>query len=353
MKALLLVPAAALVALGGDGFYHALRSRERITIDCNDFARARPRSHRVLVTGCEIDYAAAGYREADGRIEELFLPARPVGRGVPAPLVIATRNPSALALAQTVAGGGKSSAPQQSVAVMEKAAAAAGATGAVDGLIRSGIVEQIKTRRVLSGLLGAAVAPEAVMIDLHENAGFGRPILALAAGLLLGAVALLPFRSRRSRAASIASTPDSTAAVLPHGHSSPSTVMLPRLLLLALDVTAGPDAIETAPPLGSRRDVIAILTGVIPDVHADATGRVLSRADSSIAVDLGAHDPVATAIVDARGEAGVALVKEILLMTGWRAFAPKTGLFVSANELAAIGALAADDRDRTAGTMPV
>jgi hypothetical protein len=60
---------------------------------------------------------------------------------------------------------------------------------------------------------------------------------------------------------------------------------------------------------------------------------------------------VATAIVDARGEAGVALVKEILLMTGWRAFAPKTGLFVTIDELASIGALAADDRRRGADAV--
>ena len=38
----------------------------------------------------------------------------------------------------------------------------------------------------------------------------------------------------------------------------------------------------------------------------------------------------------------VALVKEVLLMTGWRAFAPKTGLFVSADDLEALAALAGE-----------
>ena len=352
MRALLLVPAAALVALGGDGLGHALRSRERVTLGCGDFARARPSSHRILVTGCEIDYAAAGYRESSGVVTELLLPARPAGPRVPAPLVIATRNPAALALAQAAAVN-KGAAPQQSVAGMERAAAAAGATGAVDGLVRSGIIERFKTRRVLSGMGG--VAADAVIIDLHEEAAAGLPLLALAAGVLLGLVALIPSRATRGApapAGPLTPQPDAAPGASAAGLApKAATVPLPRLLLLDLAVTAGPDAIETAPPLGSRRDVVAMLTDVIPDVRVDATGRTLSRPDGSIAVDLGPGDPVATAIVDARGEAGVALVKEILLMTGWRAFAPKTGLFVTIDDLASLGALAADDRRRGADAV--
>ena len=353
MKVLLLVPAAALVALGGDGLYNALRSRERVTLDCADFARARPSSHRVLVTGCEIDYAAAGYRTSNdaGPIQELLLPARPAGQSMPAPLVIAIRDPSALALARAGVG----TAPQQSVASMEKAAAAAGAKGAVDGLVRAGILERLKTRRLLSRMAGTAVAPDAVVVDLHGSAAAGLPLLALAAGVLLGVAALMPSRAKRGAVRfGDEATPRPDIAGAPNAaahHATPSGATLPRLLLLDLAVTAGPDAIETAPPLGSRRDVAALLTGVIPDVHADADGRVLARKDGSISVDLGSQDPVATAIVDARGEAGVALVKEILLMTGWRAFAPKTGLFVTIDELASIGALAADDRRRGADAV--
>ena len=38
----------------------------------------------------------------------------------------------------------------------------------------------------------------------------------------------------------------------------------------------------------------------------------------------------------------MALVKEVILMTGWRAFAPKTGLFVGADDLEALAALAGE-----------
>jgi hypothetical protein len=120
-----------------------------------------------------------------------------------------------------------------------------------------------------------------------------------------------------------------------------TAVRLPQLLLLALDVSAGPEAIETAPPLGSRADVATILHGVIPDLVVSASP-ILIRPDGSVRIDLGSRDPVPTAVLVANGEAGVALVKEVLLMTGWRAFAPKTGLFVSIDDLDALAALAAE-----------
>jgi hypothetical protein len=118
-------------------------------------------------------------------------------------------------------------------------------------------------------------------------------------------------------------------------------VALPRLLLLALDVSAGPEAIETAPPLGTRAEVAAILHGVIPDLDISKSP-VLARPDGSVRIDLGPRDPVPTAVLVAHGEAGVALVKEVLLMTGWRAFAPKTGLFMTADDLDGLAALAAE-----------
>ena len=93
LKLILLVPAAALLLLAGEGIYHAARGRQQVAIACEQFRREPPPSPRVLVTGCEINYAGAGYRESGGQIEELFLPARPAGGVVPAPIVVATRDP--------------------------------------------------------------------------------------------------------------------------------------------------------------------------------------------------------------------------------------------------------------------
>jgi hypothetical protein len=80
---------------------------------------------------------------------------------------------------------------------------------------------------------------------------------------------------------------------------------------------------------------------VIPDLDISKSP-VLTRPDGSVRIDLGLRDPVPTAVLVAHGEAGVALVKEVLLMTGWRAFAPKTGLFMSVDDLDGLAALAAE-----------
>jgi hypothetical protein len=330
---LILVPAALLLTLGAEGLYHAFVSRESVAIDCGEFAHVRPRSHRLLITGCEIDYTGSGYRESDGEVQEIYLPARPRGRAIPAPIVVAIRDGSVLSAFHSAKGGG-ALAPQQSMAVMEKVAGRLQVTRVIDGLARAGYVERLRSRRILSGLT-TAVAEDAVILDVHGTPDFIRPLLSLAAGIVLAA---LPFIRRGPRPA--AAAPDQNTV----SPSVPATVAaLPKLLLLKLDVNATPDAVETAPPLGPRDELIQILSGVVPDLEVNQNRQLLMRPDGSLTLDLGAHDPVPTVVVDARGEAGVALVKEVLLMTGWRAFAPKTGLFVTVDDLTALGALAATE----------
>ena len=368
-KLSLLVPAAAALVLAGEGIYHAVASREQVAVSCDEFRRARPASARVHVTGCDINVAGAGYRESSGQVEELYLPARPAGnQAVAAPFVVATRDPAAIAVVRTVLGGGRRATSEQSLGAMQTVVAQLRLTDAIDGLVRTGIIERLRSRRILSGL-APPIAENAPVVDLHGTPDFLTPGLALLAGALL---ALLAFWPRRGLPATATAEPAATSHALPidferaslessqydpehafdelselrefptsvHAHSS--AVALPRLLLLAIDVSSGPEAIESAPPLGSRADVAAMLRGVIPDLSGDERQNVLSRPDGSVKVDLGRSDPVPTVVVEARGEAGVALVKEVLLMTGWRAFAPKTGLFVGAGDLEALAALAGE-----------
>jgi len=347
VKLLLLVPAIALLTLGVEGFYHASRGRERVAVDCGELARARPRSHRLLLTGCEIDYAGAGYRASRGRIEEVFIPARPQGHTAAAPIVLATRDASAISAAQPLLGHGQPATPEQSLAIMRKVVGMLGVESVIDGLARAGSIERLRSRRILSGL-SAPVSPDAIIVDVRGAPDFTRPLLALGASVVLGLLSLGFFWRPRSRTPSEQARDtrdrDADATRGPLGPAGPS-ISLPRLLLLNLDGLAGPEAIETAPPLGTREKVAGILRGAVPDLNTDHTGAVLARPGDSLRFDLGTHDPVSTVVVDAHGEAGVALVKEVLLMTGWRAFAPKTGLFISVDELTAIEALASERLD--------
>jgi hypothetical protein len=368
-RRLLLVPAAALLALGGDGIYRAVEGGRQVAIACDQFARERPSSPRLLVAGCEIDPSAAGFRESGGQVEELFLPARPAGSRSPAPIVVATRDPAALAPARQAFGGGRNATSEQSLDAIRKIVAQLKITTVIDGLARTGFIERFRSRRILSGL-PPPLTGDAVIVDLHGRPDFVQPSLALVGGGLMALAALWPLRRNASRAHSV---PPSSPVPLPvpdadlmhasqydpefafeeladgrHARVAPviptpksNAVRLPQLLLLALDVSAGPEAIETAPPLGSRAEVATILHGVIPDLVVSASP-ILMRRDGSVRIDLGSRDPVPTAVLVASGEAGVALVKEVLLMTGWRAFAPKTGLFVSVDDLDALAALAAE-----------
>ncbi len=367
LKLILLVPAAALLLLAGEGIYHAARGRQQVTIACDQFSREPP-SPRVLVSGCEINYAGAGYRESGGQVEELFLPARPAGGpSAPAPIVVATRDPAAIALARTVLGGGRAATSEQSLETMRRVVAQLQMSNVIDGLVRTGFIERLRSQRILSGL-APPIADNAVIIDLHGTPDFVRPGLALVSGALLALIALWPLR--RVQPAVDVVVPSLPPPALPIDFEfgqydrdpafyalteqsevptlqpdvSPKIIpaSLPRLLLLALDASSGPEAIEAAPPLGSRVEVVAMLRGVISDLAVDPTRVVLARPDGSVRVDLGPHDPVPTAVIEARGEAGAMLVKEVLIMTGWRAFAPKTGLFVSADDLQALAALAAE-----------
>jgi hypothetical protein len=390
VKLILLVPAIVLLALGSEGLFYAARGRHDVVISCDEFARARPSSIRVRVIGCEPDYAHAAYRESESTIEELFLPVRSAGQNTePASIVVATSDPAAVAIAQRVLASGATN--DQSLATMKRVAEYLGVSIAVDGVVRAGVIERLRSRRILSRL-SDAVASDAVVIDLRATPNIWRPALAFAAGLAMALVVwLLMRRSSAARATSTAvpaATPSPAiassviveppiaepavidAVALAENHvpeaSEPSvkpapaseaapaveavsptpvdepriTVMLPKLLLLNVDVLSGPEAVESAPPLGTRNDVGAILCGVIPDLEFVDGTRVLGRYDGSIKLDIGAQDTVATVVVEVHGQAGVALIKELLLMTGWRAFAPKTGLFVSADDLESLAALA-------------
>jgi hypothetical protein len=353
LRLLLLVPAVAITGLGAEGLYHALRGRDVVSLECQSLTNAKPSAHRLRVTGCEIDYAGVGFRGGE-TIEELFLPARPVGRAVPAPIVIVTRNPAALALAQTVLGAGRHVPADRSLPLLHKAVTVAGADRAIDGLVRAGLLERLRARRIISGLTATPVAANALLVDLEASPDFLRPLMALAGGLLVFALAFVLLRPAPTPPPKprLARDPNAfnpfAVPEIPPAAPRMSSVVLPRLLLLNLPVDAGPETVETAPALGTRDEVIEILSGIVPDLVVDADRRGLSRPDHSLRIDVGRASLVATAVVESRGEAGAALVKEILLMTGWRAFAPKTGLFVSGDELTVMAALAKSTGDRGA-----
>jgi hypothetical protein len=118
------------------------------------------------------------------------------------------------------------------------------------------------------------------------------------------------------------------------GRSAEGGVSLPAIMLLQVGPDAGLDQIESAPPLGTRAEVLARLRDVLPDVELGADGRgTHTGPDHTVTFDAGPDDVVHTLVVDAAGHTGVSLVRWLMEGTGWRGFVPKRGSFVDPDQL--------------------
>lgn len=152
---------------------------------------------------------------------------------------------------------------------------------------------------------------------------------------------------RRSKAKQTPPAPEEPPAPLapapPSAQSGTSAqarvpLRLRGLLLLNLKPTDGLDEIENAPPLGRRDEVIMALQGVAPGMSFDADGRAdyVDR-DYRLTIDLGRGNPVHTAVAAAEGDTAVELLRAVMEREGWRAYAPKAGVFVEPDALDLFG----------------
>jgi hypothetical protein len=132
--------------------------------------------------------------------------------------------------------------------------------------------------------------------------------------------------------------------VAPHQPAPPAAgqarvpLRLRGLLLLNLLPSDGPEQIEKAPPLGRRDEVIAALEAVAPGIAFDADGRADYRQhDCRLRIDLGRGNPVHAAVAAAEGDTAVDLLRLLMERKGWRAYAPKAGVFIEPDALDLFG----------------
>jgi hypothetical protein len=105
-------------------------------------------------------------------------------------------------------------------------------------------------------------------------------------------------------------------------------------MLLKLPPEATPAQIESAAPLGSRAEVLALLAELLPGAQVDEHGRLsFIRSDYAIDVDIGKGDPVQTATIELTGQASTVAIRRLLRRTGWRLFAAKRGEFIEPEAL--------------------
>jgi hypothetical protein len=332
LKIALLLGGILLLAVGGEGLFHAARSRQLIALTCEQFVAQPPRTLWVRISGCDIDYLGAGYDESKGRITELFFPMRPAARArtTPAAVLMATKDPEVLAIAQHTIGEGRQPDQEAFLVMMLRIVTMLKVSRQVEGYARSGLIARLRTRRALAGL-SAPVSPDVVVIDLRGRPGFMRPGIEAALGLLL---LMLPLGLARRPSSGGADLPVLDVADGSPPPADPIPRRLPGLMLLNIDPAAGAGAVEHAPPIGTRSEVAQRLGSVFPGIRVDGDGRRTVRGeDWSRTLHLGDEDVVWTVTAEACGDGSVDAVGRLAAATRWRIFVPKRGGFVDAGDL--------------------
>lgn len=321
LKFALLAVGIPLLALGGEGLYHAARNRQQVPMSCEQFVRQRPPELWLRLSACDLDYDTPGYRESNGRIAEIFFPVRAVRqpKSMPAPLLVATSDPDALAIVQATIGDGRQPDQEAVTVMMLRVVTLLKASREIEGVARAGLFELLQTKRSLQSF-PVPLDAHYVVIDLHA-----RPqvvVFGIEAGV--GLLALLLFLvAGRGRAKALPAEPAVEAPATP----------VPVMLLLNLDRAAGTEAIEHAPPLGSREETIAALRRALGDIRFEDGGRgTFTRPDFTIEIDLGVHDPVWAATVRASGAGAKSALRALAGTTGWRLYVPKRGIFMDGIE---------------------
>jgi hypothetical protein len=374
MKLLTLVVMLAslpLLASGGTALYHAARNRHQTSVTCEQFIRQPPRALWLRVSGCDFDYLGAGYRQSNRRIAELFFPVRPPAqsRTTPAVLVVATKDPQVLAIAEDTLGNDRVPDQETFLVMMLRIVTMLKVSREVEGYARAGTFELPHTRRALAGL-DAPLAPQVVVLDLHARPAFLPPAVRTAAGLVLVGVAVVLGRRASARHRKLSPTDEprtledpvddateltllpsltesSLASATQHVDSSrgptsgiPSPARcLPAVMLLNLDASADLTAIEHVAPLGSRSEISNRVTEVLGGCSIDqqGTGAVRGR-DWRLHLDLGPDEQVWTVVAKAVGEGAIRALETLAHLTGWRMFVPKLGVFVDPAHLRELAA---------------
>ena len=310
---------------GGERLYSAFGNRQMTSVSCDQFMLAPPTARWLRVTGCDIDYMHPGFSASAGRVTEMFFAMRrhDEPQDAPVSLIVATRDPQALAAAQPTLVSDAAVDEETFTVAMLRVVGILRAAREVDGYARTGIVQRLLARRELSGF-GAPLDDGAIVMDLHARPAFVMPGIEAGAGLLLLVTAAL----RRRRLQPVAGTAGDAAAV----DTEPAAALerrLPPAMLLNLEASAALSEIEYAPPLGNAQEVLARITDALGALTSEGETRYsVGGPDWRLIFDLGRDESVWTVAVEARGsDAAVEALDRVARETSWRIYVPRLGAF--------------------------
>ena len=172
---------------------------------------------------------------------------------------------------------------------------------------------------------------------LRERSSLVLPSLeAIAGALALLLLVVLSTKARRRQRAAAPAPVQAPVADTPEGRGGTDQQRpdLSRLMLVNLPPRSAPWALEDAPPLGPQAAVRGAMARVLPGIHFtdDGVGH-FEGPGHAIRVDLGSGAETWTATLDVSGNAAAPALKRLIIQTGWQAYAPRLGRFITAEDL--------------------
>ncbi len=99
-----------LLIVGGQGVYVALKNPEPLEITMADYIARKPNAEWMTLKEAQVSLVEAAYKAHLGRVSEVFIPVRPIGESMDAPvhILLSTENKS---VAAALKGLSRSGAP--------------------------------------------------------------------------------------------------------------------------------------------------------------------------------------------------------------------------------------------------
>ena len=185
------IGALYLMWMGGQGLYTSIKNRAPMELACENYDEVKPSKEWLRLTGCELNVMESSYMEENGKITELYIPARGPGEeeGDPIYVLLATDDAELLAMTNEMMN---LSSEQELMSYFSRNRSKLYFTRDVEGLVRYGVDLDDSDRAELAGL-DDTLASDFVIVDDGEEPGFAKSLGFLGGGIVLllgvGAVA--------------------------------------------------------------------------------------------------------------------------------------------------------------------
>jgi hypothetical protein len=176
-----------LLWAGGQGIYTAATNREPFQVACGSYGEVKPSSEWLELTGCSLSLMEASYTEVDGKVVELFIPARGENsqEGSTVHVLVATKDATLLSLANQLIS------IQDEQALMTFAMQNGQVMGTqrdVRGLVRYGVDLDDDEAAQLKNL-DSTLAPDFIILDDGKEPALGLPLGMFGGGAVLVVIA--------------------------------------------------------------------------------------------------------------------------------------------------------------------